>query len=77
MAAGIFAILDDIAILLDDAAVMSKVAAKKTAGVLGDDLAVGAEKASGFPLHASFRSSGLLPKARLETNLSSFRLRSY
>ncbi len=48
MAAGIFAILDDIAILLDDAAVMSKVAAKKTAGVLGDDLAVGAEKASGF-----------------------------
>jgi predicted DNA repair protein MutK len=48
MAAGIFAILDDIATLLDDAAVMGKVAAKKTAGVLGDDLAVGAEKASGF-----------------------------
>ncbi len=48
MASGIFAILDDIAVLLDDAAVMSKVAAKKTAGVLGDDLAVGAEKASGF-----------------------------
>jgi len=48
MAAGIFAILDDISVLLDDAAVMSKVAAKKTAGVLGDDLAVGAEKASGF-----------------------------
>ncbi|OQX57992.1 MAG: hypothetical protein B5M52_06225 [Helicobacteraceae bacterium 4484_230] len=48
MAAGIFAILDDIAALLDDAAVMGKVAAKKTAGVLGDDLAVGAEKASGF-----------------------------
>ena len=48
MAAGIFMILDDIAMLLDDAAMMSKVAAKKTAGVLGDDLAVGAEKASGF-----------------------------
>lgn len=48
MAAGIFAILDDIAVLLDDAAVISKVAAKKTVGVLGDDLAVGAEKASGF-----------------------------
>ena len=48
MAAGIFVILDDIAMLLDDAAMMSKVAAKKTAGVLGDDLAVGAEKASGF-----------------------------
>ena len=48
MASGIFMILDDIAILLDDAAVMSKVAAKKTAGILGDDLAVSAEKASGF-----------------------------
>ena len=48
MASGIFAILDDVAVLLDDAAVMSKVAAKKTAGLLGDDLAVNAEKATGF-----------------------------
>lgn len=48
---GIFAILDDIAALMDDTAIMAKVAAKKTAGVLGDDLAVGAEKASKF--HAS------------------------
>lgn len=48
---GFFAILDDIAMLLDDAAVMSKVAARKTAGILGDDLAVNAEKATGF--HAS------------------------
>lgn len=48
MATGIFAVLDDIAVLLDDAAVMSKVAAKKTAGILGDDLAVNAEKATGF-----------------------------
>jgi len=48
MASGIFAILDDVAALLDDAAVMSKVAAKKTAGLLGDDLAVNAEKATGF-----------------------------
>lgn len=48
MTGGIFAVLDDIAILLDDAAVMSKVAAKKTAGILGDDLAVNAEKATGF-----------------------------
>lgn len=51
MAGGILAILDDVAMLLDDAAVMSKVAAKKTAGLLGDDLAVNAEKATGF--HAS------------------------
>lgn len=48
MATGFFAILDDIAALMDDVAVMSKVAAKKTAGILGDDLAVNAEKASGF-----------------------------
>ncbi len=48
MASGFFAVLDDIAALLDDVSVMSKVAAKKTAGILGDDLAVNAEKASGF-----------------------------
>lgn len=48
MTGGLFAVLDDIALLLDDAAVMSKVAAKKTAGILGDDLAVNAEKATGF-----------------------------
>lgn len=48
MASGLFALLDDIAALMDDVAVMSKVAGKKTAGILGDDLAVNAEKASGF-----------------------------
>ncbi len=40
-------LLDDIAAVLDDVAVMTKVAAKKTAGVLGDDLAVNAEKVTG------------------------------
>ncbi|TLF40783.1 DUF808 domain-containing protein [Maribacter aurantiacus] len=48
MASGFFAVLDDVATLLDDVATMSKVATKKTAGILGDDLAVNAEKASGF-----------------------------
>lgn len=48
MASGIFAILDDIAALMDDVAVTTKVAASKTAGILGDDLAVNAEKATGF-----------------------------
>jgi predicted DNA repair protein MutK len=48
MASGIFLVLDDIAVLLDDTAAMSKVAAKKTAAILGDDLAVNAEKATGF-----------------------------
>ena len=52
---GFFAILDDIAVLMDDVAVMAKVAGKKTAGVLGDDLAVGADQAS------SFRASRELP----------------
>ena len=48
MASGIFAILDDIAALMDDVAVTAKFATKKTAGILGDDLAVNAEKATGF-----------------------------
>ncbi|AUS04103.1 DUF808 domain-containing protein [Pseudotamlana carrageenivorans] len=48
MASGFFALLDDIASLMDDVVVMSKVSAKKTAGILGDDLAVNAEKATGF-----------------------------
>lgn len=48
MPSGIFALLDDVAMLMDDVAVMTKVAGKKTAGILGDDLAVNAEKATGF-----------------------------
>ena len=48
MPSGFFALLDDIAVLMDDVAVMTKVAGKKTAGILGDDLAVNAEKAVGF-----------------------------
>lgn len=45
--ASLLALLDDIATLLDDVAVMTKVAAKKTAGVLGDDLALNAEQVNG------------------------------
>ncbi len=48
MASGFFAVLDDIATLMDDVAVTSKIATQKTAGILGDDLAVNAEKATGF-----------------------------
>ena len=48
MASGFFAILDDIAALMDDVAMTSKLATKKTAGILGDDSAVNAEKATGF-----------------------------
>jgi len=45
--ASLFALLDDIASLLDDVAVLTKVAAKKTAGVLGDDLALNAQQVTG------------------------------
>jgi predicted DNA repair protein MutK len=48
MASGFFAILDDIAALMDDVAITAKIATKKTAGILGDDLAVNAEKSTGF-----------------------------
>ncbi|PVD49727.1 DUF808 domain-containing protein [Terrimonas sp.] len=48
MPSGIFAILDDIGALMDDVAAASKIATRKTAGILGDDLAVNAEKATGF-----------------------------
>ncbi len=47
MASSLLALLDDIASILDDVAVLSKVAAKKTAGVLGDDLALNAQQVSG------------------------------
>lgn len=46
-AANLLALIDDIATILDDVAILSKVAAKKTAGVLGDDLALNAEQVSG------------------------------
>ena len=47
MASSFFALLDDIATLLDDVSVLTKVAAKKTAGVLGDDLALNAQQVTG------------------------------
>jgi predicted DNA repair protein MutK len=45
---GLIALLDDIASVLDDVALLTKVAAKKTAGVLGDDLALNADQVSGM-----------------------------
>lgn len=47
MATSLLALLDDIATILDDVAVLTKVATKKTAGVLGDDLALNAQQVSG------------------------------
>ena len=48
MTSGLFAILDDILILMDDALLLTKTATKKTVGILADDLAINADKASGF-----------------------------
>ena len=48
MTSGFLALLDDIALLMDDVLILSKVATKKTAGILADDLAINADKASGF-----------------------------
>ena len=53
MASGILGILDDIAVIMDDVATMSKVATKKTAGLLADDLAM--------PTRLLFSSSRELP----------------
>ena len=47
MASSLIALIDDIATILDDVAILTKVAAKKTAGVLGDDLALNAQQVSG------------------------------
>ena len=47
MASSLLALIDDIATVLDDVALLTKVAAKKTAGVLGDDLALNAQQVSG------------------------------
>lgn len=48
MASSLLALLDDVATVLDDVAAMSKVAAKKTSGLLGDDLALNAQQVSGL-----------------------------
>src|ERR671919_2360845 len=47
MATSLLALLDDITSVLDDVALLTKVATKKTAGVLGDDLALNAQQVSG------------------------------
>jgi uncharacterized protein len=47
MATSLFLLVDDIATILDDVALLSKIAAKKTAGVLGDDLALNAQQVAG------------------------------
>jgi hypothetical protein len=65
------ALIDDIASILDDVALLTKVAAKKTAGVLGDDLALNAQQVTGVqPPTASCRWCGRWPRARSSTRPS-------
>ena len=69
MAGGFFALLDDVASILDDVAAMTKVATKKTAGVLGDDLALNANQLTGIqasrelPIICAVSKGSLLNKA--------------
>ena len=68
-----FALLDDISVIMDDVAVMSKVALQKTAGIIGDDIAVNAEQASGkhldpkreLPIVGKIAAGSLVNKAIL------------
>lgn len=75
-AANLLALIDDIATILDDVAILSKVAAKKTAGVLGDDLALNAQQVAGVTADreipvvwavakGSFRNKAILVPAAL------------
>jgi predicted DNA repair protein MutK len=71
MAASLLLLLDDIATVLDDVAVLTKLAAKKTAGVLGDDLALNAQQVAGvradreLPVVWAVTKGSLLNKAIL------------
>lgn len=76
MASSLLALIDDIATVLDDVSVMTKVAAKKTAGVLGDDLALNAQQVTGVKADrelpvvwavakGSFRNKAILVPAAL------------
>ena len=58
MATGLLALLDDITSILDDVSAMTKVAAGKTAGVLGDDLALNAQQVAEVRATASCRWCG-------------------
>jgi predicted DNA repair protein MutK len=75
-ASSLLALIDDIATILDDVALLTKVAAKKTAGVLGDDLALNAQQVSGIAAErelpvvwavakGSFRNKAILVPAAL------------
>lgn len=61
-------LIDDIATVLDDVALMTKMAAKKTAGVLGDDLALNAQQVSGVRAEREIPVVWAVAKARFSTS---------
>ncbi|MFA0239076.1 MULTISPECIES: DUF808 domain-containing protein [Vibrio] len=67
--ASLLTLLDDIATVLDDVALMSKVAAKKTAGVLGDDLALNAQQVSGVSAEREIPVVWAVAKGSLKNKL--------
>jgi len=74
-ASSLLALIDDIATVLDDVAVLTKVATKKTAGVLGDDLALNAQQVAGVSADRELPVGGRWPRGRRSTRRSSCRRR--
>ena len=60
----LFTLIDDIASILDDVALMTKIAAKKTVGVVGDDLALNANQVTGAFFDRELPMFGQSPKDR-------------
>jgi predicted DNA repair protein MutK len=69
MASGFFLLLDDIAVLADDVAVATKIATKKTVGILGDDIAVSAQQATGFKQERELQIIWAIIKGSLKNKL--------
>lgn len=69
MASGIFLILDDIAMLADDVAIATKIATTKTAGILGDDIAVAAQKSTGFKEERELKIIWAITKGSLKNKI--------
>ena len=68
MSTGLLVLLDDIATVLDDVAAMTKIAAGRTARVLGDDLALNAEQVSGVRADRALPLSGQSLRVQHATN---------
>ena len=67
--ASLLTLLDDISVILDDVSIMTKVAVKKTAGVLGDDLALNAEQVSGVKADRELPVVGAVAKGSFVNKL--------